>query len=177
MPVFGPPDPPPPAPELIPGVRAAILQCPTCDGTVTIAGHSMHRKAFCLYDLSSLFNGTERRGSNRIRPGYAGAKAYRRRRDATQHSLPIHVSGAYDVNNAVAAVSFDRTLEENLTWLQANLVEDPGGNGTRTLVWTLPSGRTITAAVQVLRLRGQRRPGRLFTGVLDIEDPGALLHL
>ena len=142
-----------------------------CHGTLTIDGFSMNRDAWAVLNNFVLWQGAEQRGSDYLIPGRPGQKPNRRRKDATKRVLEILVIGDVDrlgveTGNRVIG------LEDNMAWLQANVFDPaPSADGTRTLVLTLPSGKTRTGIAHV----GPATLGSVisgaFTVTLDVSLP------
>lgn len=154
------------------------IQCTSCYGTLTISTVLLSGSAWCLPDLSSLWATPDVRGDDRLIPGVTGVKAYPRRLTASRYSLPMIVAGKYTRTGALNS-NWQAGLEANLAYLMANVLLPTGtGDGTRTCVWTLPSGATVTAAVHVYGfVSPQLFPGSLLRGTLELSAPHGDLHL
>lgn len=152
-------------------------------GTLTIEDVSLNTPAWTLPDLSPLWATPTLRGSNRLIPGLAGRKAYKRRLDETTHTLPILITGFCDQIGTPyddLGISFSQGLESNIRFLQTAFgLDDPSaiasGDSTLTATFVLPSGDARIAPVQVLALSGQLQPGWYFRGTLEILDVQSLL--
>lgn len=157
---------------------SAPITCQTGTyGSLAIDSVSLHTPAWCVMDLSDLWGTPNYRGADVLIPHQAGQKPYIRRKDTTQYSLPMIVTGYCDQFGAVNA-NYDIGLQENVEYLMTYVALPTNtGDGTRTAVWTLPSGSTVTAQIHVLGLRGQLLPGALYRPTLEISVPGADLHL
>lgn len=103
-------------------------------------------------DLSPIWQGPDKRGSDRLVPGVAGVVPYRRRPTVSVRELQGYVHGFKDYNGGVFA-DVRVGLEANVAFLQDNIEADPGGDGTRVATLHLPSGATKSADVHVLALR------------------------
>lgn len=146
-------------------------------GTLTIDNVSLHTFAWNAPDLSELWWTPEVRGANTLRPHQKGRKAKIRRADETRYSLPMVVTGYCDRLGNVYD-DYAEGLELNVEYLLTYVALPTNvGDGTREAIWTLPSGRTVTADVQVEGLRGALRPGAIYTPTLELVVPGADLHL
>lgn len=158
--------------------RSAPITCQTGTyGSLSIDNVSLHTPAWCAVDLSDLWGTPDYRGSDVLIPHRVGQKPYMRRKDATQYSLPMIVTGYCDQFGAVNA-NFDIGLQANVEYLMTYVALPTNvGDGTRTAEWTLPSGTIVTAQIHVLGLRGTLLPGALFRPTLEISVPGANLHL
>jgi hypothetical protein len=153
----------------------------TCQGTVTIDGFLMHRLAIELYDLSALHKSPDQRGRSRILPGNPGTVAYAPRVTETRFSLPLLVCGGWNLADGYVDPE-DRweQLELNMDALMTDILLPTGtGGGTQTLVWTRPSGATVTSQVQVLPLPEPKGGGEaaVYFTTLEILAPDGDLHL
>lgn len=146
-------------------------------GTLVIDNVSLHTPAWNAPDLSELWWTPDLRGANTLRPHQKGRKANIRRADETRHSLPMIVTGYCDHLGNVYD-DFAEGLEQNVRYLMTYVALPTNvGDGTREAVWTLPSGTTVTAEIQVEGLRGALLPGALYRPTLEIVDVNADLHL
>lgn len=158
--------------------------CDECYGSLAINGFELTGAGICV-DVAPLWASPEVRGNNTLLPGVVGVAPEAYRVTETRHSLPLIANGhwTHPAGVAVAAgatnVELAAQLEENLAWLYANVVlTDTATTVTQTAVWTLPSGSTVTAEVQVLRVPpGTLLPGALYRSTLELRDPGGALHL
>lgn len=155
--------------------------CDPCYGSLAINGVSLNGMGICV-DLSELWASPEVRGSNTILPGVIGVAAERYRPTETRYSLPLHVNGHWSHATGVAVAgggNIEAQLEANMAWLYANVVIlDTTVLVTQTAVWTLPSGGTKVAEVQVLRVPPPALlPGAILRSTLELRVPGADLHL
>lgn len=155
-----------------------LLASSNCYGSITIDGVAMNCPAWTLPDLSALWGTEDVRGADRLIPGTAGVKPYQRRATVTHYSLPFLVTGQVTVSGGVNADPY-QGLQTNMAYLQSNVLQPTGtGDGTRTLVWTLPSGATVTSHVHVLGLANpQLQPLALLRATLEISSPHGDLHL
>lgn len=164
-------------------LAAGPLACDAAYGKLTIEGVSLSTPAWCLPDLSALWEPRDFRGSNRLIPGLNGRKPYKRRLDETRLSLPLLVVGFCDQSGTPydeMGVPFNQGLETNIRYLQEAFGLDdpallPSGNSTLTAVFTLPSGNTRTGLVQVVGMHGVLRPGLHWKGTLELIDVEAKL--
>lgn len=137
----------------------------------------MQREAWYV-ELSPLWATPDVRGTDRILPGVAGVKAYRRRLTVTRYSLPFYITGQYDRLGNVTADPFSG-LAANLAWLYDELLLPlTTGDGTQTAVWTPPGQSPITAAVHVLGIpEPSFNPAAVAVTTLELSVPGGDLHL
>lgn len=152
----------------------------TCMGSVAIDGVDMHRLAWEIFDLTSLFGEPEQRGENRMIPGVAGRIPYAPRADETRLSLPYVVTGHWTPGDDwVDPTNIYQQLQANVAFLLGGVLEPTGsGDGTRDFAWTTPSGAVITAEVQILKSRPPIHLG-VATQLrsLEILDVYGALHL
>ena len=157
---------------------AGPLDCDPCYGTWVIDNVPMHGPGWCLPDLSEVWGDPEVRQDRGLPiPGAVGRKTYAPISDETVYRLPMWVTGYCDQDGNVHADPA-AGLEANRAYL-ATYVTLPTntGDGTRELVWTLPSGNTITTDITVLGMRSQLTPGALLRGTLYIKCSTGALHL
>lgn len=124
---------------------------PLCQGSLTIAGVSMHTPAWDVVDLVPLWvTPTVRGGPNRAIPGISGRRSFQRRFDETAHSLRMIVHG--EVNRlGVPQANPWAGLQANIAYLRANVVDPTGAtDGTRAATLAMPDGSTRTANIVVL---------------------------
>lgn len=119
------------------------------DEWVTYDGVPSDTPAWRTLNLWELWQGPDTRGEDRLIPGTAGVRAYRRRATVTFVDVEMEFFGNLDWDGAEytdARVG----LETNLLHWRTN-VTDPtvAAPGTRTAVLHLPSGATKTGAVTV----------------------------
>lgn len=150
-------------------------------GSITIGGLDMHRLAWEAYDLSPLYGEPDQRGRNRLLPGNPGTIAYAPRITETRFSLPFLINGHWDANDDyVDPANVWRQLEINKAFLNAGVLLPTGaGGGTRTLVWTKPTGATVTSQVQILPAQPPATAGESACQITTIEllAPDGDLHL
>lgn len=106
-------------------------------------------------DLSPLWQGAERRGRDRLVPlGTAGSGIvpYQRKPTATERAIEGYIYGFKDVNGGTFA-NVRTGLESNVAFLQEEIEENPGGNGTRVASLHMPSGAVRSGDVHVLGLQ------------------------
>lgn len=119
-------------------------------GGLTIGGVDMTGPAWQVMNLHVLWLPAEQRGSDKIIPGVAGRKAYQRFADATTRTLELKITGTVDRLGATNSDRFEG-LQANIDYLITNVVNPPGtGDGTRSLVLTMPDATTRTEPVHVL---------------------------
>lgn len=156
---------------------APAIDYDTCHGTLTIDGVEMvENPAWSMLDLSALLWSPEQRGTDLPLP--RGTILPRPRRlDTTVLPFPFVVVGSVDLDGDAYADPYVG-LQTNLAYLMSNVLEPTlVGDGTRTAVWTTPSGATVTAEVHVRPWRPRARPGAVLVGVLELSDTEGLLHL
>lgn len=159
---------------------ATIDQFDPCYGSITIDGVDMHRLGWTIPTLEELWGTPDQRGSDRLIPHVVGVKPYKRRNSVTRFSLPLHIVGSHDENDAPASSLAQAYVffESNMTYLQTNVLLPTNlGDGTRSLAWTLPSGRVITVDVHVLPFSPALLPGAQARGTLELSVPNGDLHL
>lgn len=105
-------------------------------------------------DLSPLWQGADKRGSDRLVPGAVGVVPYPRRATVSLRAIEGYIHGFRDYNGVPFADVRDG-LEANVAFLQENIEETPAtpADGTRVATLHLPSGATKTGDVHVLALR------------------------
>lgn len=127
--------------------------------------------AWRIINMSTLFEGPDVRGSNRVLPGTAGEKAFPKRVGATVKVLQMVVYGGRKWDNTVYS---DRHvgLETNLLYLADNLAVPPAAPaGTRASTLHLADGSTRTANIQVIKFRIGSGGGLDTLATLDINIP------
>jgi len=157
---------------------AEPLNCDDCYGSWTIDNVPMMGPGWCITDLSEPWGGPEvRQDRGIVIPGAEGRDTYAPILDETVYRLPMLVGGASDqdgnlYDNPAAGLELNRAYLDTYVVLPTNT-----GDGTRTLVWTLPSGNTVTTPITVLSLRGVLLPGALFRGTLYVKDSTGALRI
>lgn len=121
----------------------------TADEYVSIGDVPLATPAWVLENLFELWQGPETRGQDRILPGAAGVRPYRRRATVTRRSLQLSIFGDVDWEGNANA-DWRVGLQENIDHLRAN-VTDPivTGDGTRELDLHMPDGDVRSALVHV----------------------------
>lgn len=149
------------------------------DGNLEIDSVPLRGPAWNVTDLTDLWQYGDRRGQDRIIPGAAGVRPYRRRRTVTAYSLPMVIIGDVDPNGDPYDGCDDVWVgfETNYAGLVSALVSDPGTvAGTRTAVLTMPSGATRTGDVHVTGIiLGQGFNGRALA-TLELSLPNGQLQ-
>ena len=131
----------------------------------------MHRAAWCLTDLSSLWEPANQRGANVIIPEVAGRRAYPRKVDETDYALPFLISGLVDETGAFTGEDENEQLRENLAYLR-QYVLDPSAGATRPAQLKSPDASvTLTADVQVMPLVTRYRQAGIWAGTLHLVIP------
>lgn len=116
---------------------------------VDIDGVPLQTPAWTLTNLEALWAGPATRGQDRVIPGAAGVRSYRRRPTVTRQALALVIfgewdwAGTYNPNPRLG-------LEANVDHLRANVTDPILDNpGTRIATLHLPSGATRTGAITV----------------------------
>lgn len=136
----------------------------TIDGTVVIG-----TMACLCQNLYVLYN-EERRGEDRLIPGTAGVVANKRRRAPIVHTLNLLFDGRY-TSDGIPVTDAHAGLRANISEVAAIATPSALTNGTRTVVWTQPSGATLSAACHVGPLTiGEGRYAYAFA-TLDLVVP------
>lgn len=126
------------------------MPSPTRTEYLEIDGVPLPSDAWDVLSLLPLWHGPQVRGSDRLIPGAAGVKAYRRRATVTVRTLELVIYGHVD-EDGNPNVDVRAGLEANVAYLRANVADPTNvGDGTRTAVLHLPSGATRTADVHVV---------------------------
>lgn len=121
----------------------------TQDEYVTIASVPLSTPAWELENLFELWQGPDTRGQDRILPGAAGVRPYRRRATVSRRSLQLAIFG--DLNWEGTPYSDWRIgLQTNIDYLRTN-VTDPNvtGDGTRQLDVHFADGDVRSASIHV----------------------------
>lgn len=129
-------------------------------------------------DLSPLWEGADKRGSDRLVPGATGVVPYPRRATVSRRAINGYIYGFKDYNG-VAFSDVRVGLEANIAFLQENIEEPPNplGDGTRLATLHLPSGATKTGDVHVEKLRIAAFGPAAAKAVLELSIPsGALVY-
>lgn len=134
-----------------------------------IAGVPLQTPAWTLTNLQELWSGPQTRGSDRLIPGAAGIRSYRRRATATTRPLALVIFGEWKWDGT-AHTSPRVGLQDNISHLKTNLSDPTVANpGTRTATLHLPSGATKTGAVTVEGFElGEALGSWNITAVMDI---------
>jgi hypothetical protein len=99
--------------------------------------------------LLGLIQGPDVRGSDRLIPGVAGVRRYKRRATVSKRSVPLVIWGTFDLEG-VAHADHAEGLVANIDYLRANVADPIGtGDGTRTATLHLKDGSTRTGPVHV----------------------------
>lgn len=157
----------------------AVTCCTECSGELSFTEEpeseiyplTMHRPAWCLTDLSSLWEIPNQRGANVLIPLLAGRYPEPRRDDETDYALPFIVSGVVD-ESGDPAEDENQQLMDNLAYLRENVFTFTGA--TRPAELVSPDGNdTLTAEVQFGErplVRRYKRSG-LWVGTLHMIVP------
>lgn len=157
----------------------AINCCKNCTGEFLFDGSpapfpfSMHRQAWCLTDLSSLWEIPNQRGANVIIPGTPGRFPTPRRDDETDYALPFIISGVVDKDNALTSVGENEQLRRNIAYLRAQVLSPPAPPlTTRAALLVSPDAlTTLRADIQVVSMVPTRKDSGYWAGVLHITIP------
>lgn len=145
----------------------------TAAGGLTIASVDMMKPAWQVQNLIDLWMPAEQRGKDKVIPGVGGSKPYKRWAAATVRTLQLKITGEVDRNGNPQADRFDG-LQTNVDYLITNVVNPTGtGDGTRSLVLTMPDATTRTEPVHVLGMDLGRynEAGRWLLATIDISIP------
>jgi hypothetical protein len=150
-------------------LASAPLRPDTRFGTLSIEGVSLFTTRWTITSLAQLYRNPELRGSDRIIPGVAGVIPYLRRATVTRYSLPLVVSGYDGASDPYVGTA--AALHE----LSAICRPTNEGDGTRSAVFTMPHGPSVTAQVHVIGLNGDFA-GPYWTGTFELSDPTGTLN-
>jgi len=147
-------------------------------GGLTIGGVSMFTPAWRCENLWELWQPPEQRGDDRIRPGVSGSFAVKRRIAATRRTLLMHISGLVDPFGVIATTNPMAQMAFNLRSLEIFVVNATNvGDGTRSLVLTMPTGLQRTAPVHVLgmEISEMRHDAKWCNAAIELSIPGGRL--
>lgn len=136
-------------------------------GTVNFA-----TPAFDVQNIETLLDGPDVRGSDRIIPGTAGVRPYKRRATVSTRLLHLQIYGNKDRTGAATSGPL-QGLIDNVSLLRE--ISDPvsTGAGTQTATLHLPAGGTLTASVHVgSNLQLTAVSHSLIRGILTLEIIG-----
>lgn len=146
-----------------------------CDGTLTIDGVLMHRRAFAVLDIGPFLVGAPQRGEDTTIPGRPGVLSNPRRDDVASFSLRMVIDGDWTPEGLPAA---DPRAQFwlNVKWL-GDFVSDPTylTDGTRIATVVTADGRTLTGPVTVGPLQLGTRSRSLARAALGIVVPAGRL--
>lgn len=136
------------------------LDCSEVYGALSIGGETLHRGAWCVYDLSQLYESPQFRGDNVLSEATAGRAARPVLTDETEYTLPLMFSGAVKPGGTSYGAPAGGLLANRREF--HTLYIDPIRSGTASLSATLTvpdsddPALTIdyTFDVQPLRLTG-----------------------
>jgi hypothetical protein len=151
----------------------------TTVGDLTIDGFAMNTPAWRVVNLFELWLPAPQRGQDVIRPGVDGSYAVRRFRATRRVSLQMFVSGEVDAFGDPYSDPF-AGMAANLYAFNVNLVAPTGtGDGTRSMVLTLPDGWTRTGDVHVtgMEVSEMRRNARYCYATIEVSIPGGELGI
>lgn len=112
-----------------------------------IASTPLATPAWRILDLSKLY-GIQKRGSDRILPGAAGARPFERKITVRSFALPLLVMGRQQRDGTVNSNIYEG-LDDNVDALITAIVLPPGTTaGTRAAVWHRATGN-LSADVHV----------------------------
>lgn len=149
------------------------LVASSCFGTLTLGGTSMNNKAWSTLNNYVLWNAATRRGENSLIPDLPGRIAQPYRKDETIRTLECVIIG--DCNTAgVAHANRTSGLWTNWTSLKTGILSSTATTMTASLV--LPTGGTITGAVQIVGSElGETGTTGALTFTLDLKIPAGEL--
>lgn len=126
--------------------------CTECTGELIFTGgaspypFTMHRQAWCLTDLSSLWELPNQRGANVIIPETPGRYPNPRRADETDYALPFVISGVVDEADVLASDE-NAQLRDNMAYLEQYVLSPPTPPATtRAAQLVSPDGMTTLDA-------------------------------
>lgn len=149
-----------------------VIDCRFCNGELEINGISMHTPAWCVTDCIELWLPNAVRGQNVIIPGASGRRAYQMRRDESNYSLPMVITGYVDDLGDRYPDPWDG-LQANIAFLYANIV-DAAIAATLPATLTMPDLSVRTANVQVRGLNLGNNPAPLRRATLELVVPSGL---
>jgi hypothetical protein len=145
----------------------------TAAGGLTIASVDMMQPAWQVRNLVSLWLPGDQRGADKLIPGVAGRKPYARYVDTTTRTLELKITGEINRTGTPYADRFEG-LQVNIDYLITNVVNPTGsGDGTRSLVLTMPDGTTRTESVHVtgMDIGRYNETGRWVLATIDLSIP------
>jgi hypothetical protein len=114
-----------------------------------IGGVPLQTPAWTLTNLETLWAGPPTRGTDRVLPGAAGVRSYRRRATVAKVALALVIFGEWKWDGA-HNTDIRAGLLANVDHLRTNITDPTLDNpGTRVAVLHLPGGTTRTGAVTV----------------------------
>lgn len=117
--------------------------------------------------LLQLWRTADKRGSNVVIPHRDGSKDRPRRKTYSRRLVKVTIFGFFDMDD-VASTAVRDTLEANIDYFQANVVDPPAVGNTRTAVLHKPSGATRTGLLIVEDWDMAELGPTSVTGVLDL---------
>lgn len=152
--------------------------CTSCSGELKVEDNSsvlqsFHRLAWCLLDISPLWEEPNQRGANVVLPGVAGRAENPRRPDETDYALRFAVSGVVDTSGN-PVTDENKQLRLNLAYIRANMLNPVAPLTSRAAQLISPDGMTtLTGNVQFGQqplVRGYRESG-VWIGTLHLVVP------
>ena len=141
----------------------------TRDGTLTIAGHVMHRAAFSIVTAAPLWTDPDMRMARLTIPGRGGRYPLPSLPDETKYPLRFMVDGAFDPAG-VAYPDEAEGLRANLAWLRTNITGAvTAGDGQRLIQLSKPDASGVLAGRATPSLKMGARQGSLWLGVLTLD--------
>lgn len=140
-------------------------------GLLTINSVVMTGRAWVMRDLMELWVPTGVRGQNSVVPGRGGSIGRRRRRDEARHSLPMYITGECD-HSGTPNADYWVGLEENIAYLESNIVTADTTSVTYAASLVMPSGDTRTADIQVEGIKLGDHDQDWVAATLEIVIPG-----
>lgn len=138
---------------------------------VSIGGISLATPAWDVLNIHVLWQGPEVRGSDRLLPGAAGVRPYRRRATVTRYTLELVINGTFredGLTYANPAIG----LQSNIDYLYANVVAPVATtSGTRAVSLVMPDGTTRTGHAHVEAFQIAPISFKVVRATMDISIP------
>jgi hypothetical protein len=143
-------------------------------GVLTINSITLDGPWIRFRDLVPLWYPAPNRINNRAIARAAGDRPKKYRRGSGKYSLPFDIVGAVLHDGTSAGSTKDdwmAGLEENLAYLEENVVTPPASDATMPAELLMPSGTTRFADVQVEAIVEEDRHGDLVYMTMDLVVP------
>lgn len=155
---------------------ALPLDCSDTYGALTIDGWSLHTGAWCAFDLSTLYESAEHRGSNVLVESLPGRVARPLLADETEISLPMLFSGAVNRLGAAHADSVAGLFTNRAAFTARLIAPIRAGVASLPASLAVPGGPALTGGVQPLRLGWNLLPNGYARATLTLRIPGGSLN-